>query len=208
MLGFWEHLLWVALNDHSVALASSSTGSQQGELLVLMNEPVGSGGHQAASSGPKGVTKGEGSSPEVHFIIWDGPDLGRIVQLVLGKLVRAHGGLVGQDLTGKGLVDLKHPNVGELEPSLLEQLVGGVGRAQQQLILGVLRNVDVVTEVSEGLVTELLGLALRHQENSRGTVGQKGGVSSRHGSVGLHEGGFQGRELLQGGFSSDSCLLG
>jgi len=200
--------LRVAFDNHGVPLSSGGTGGQQGELLVLVDQTVRRGANKAAAGGSKRVTQRERAAPEVEPVLREGPDLLRGSQLFLGKLGRVKSGLVGQHLASKGLMDLKDPDVGDLQACPLEELVGGIARAEEELVLGVLGNVDVVAEVRQGLVAELLCLLLRHQEDRRGTVGQEGCVSRGDGAMGLDKGWAKRGELLNRGLSSDTWISG
>ena len=141
-------------------LSSSGAGSEQGELLVLVDQTVRCGADQTAASGSERVTDGERTTPEVELVLREGSSLLGGAQLLLGKLGRVESSLVGKHLPGKGLVDLKDSNVRQLQAGSLEELVGGIARAEEELVLRVLGNVDVVAEVRQRLVTKLLCLLL------------------------------------------------
>ena len=154
---------------------------------------------QPHTGGAEGVTNAQAAAPQVELVHVDISDLLLEPHHIGGELVAAHGLDVGKDLTGKSLVIFQDGDVTELELHHVKDLGCGVGRSEEELVLGVLGHVGEGAEVGLGGESELLGLLLGHNEAGRGAVSQVGGVSGGHGAVGLDEGGLElGHLLLTG----------
>eukprot|EP00128_Syssomonas_multiformis_P013649 Colp12_sorted_trinity150504_noHs@28031 len=192
-----KNLLRVTLDDHSMAKTASSAGGEEGELAVLLVQTVGRLGNETGTSGTEGVTNGEGTTPKVELVHGDIANLA-LAHVGLAELLRAHGLHVGEDLTGKGLVVLEDGDVLEGKASTGKHLGGGVGRAKEELLLGVVTDVHKLTEVSLGLEAKGKSLLLRHDEGSRCTVSQERGVGGGDGTMRLNEGRLKSAELLNG----------
>src|SRR3989338_9389289 len=167
-----------------MAKTTSSTRGEEGETAVLLDETVAGGGDKTDAGGAKGVADGEGAAEGVELVKGDLPNLARGARLAAELLV-VEGGQVGQDLGGEGLVDLEDVKVGEGELVAVQQAGHGVGRAQQQLFLGVLGGPDVVAEDGLGLDAEPLGGLAGGNEGGGGAVGGEGGGGGGDGAVGL-----------------------
>jgi len=206
----------VTLDDAGVGETTGGTRRDDGILLVVMLETMGSGRDEADTGGGERMTDGERATPRVDLFHWDAANLkeakkkkkffflvgrkekkkrylGRAASLCLGKLVRVEGVDVGQDLASEGLVDLPNSDIVCRELVLVEDPADTIGGTEEKLVLGVLSNVDIVTEVGKWLVAELEGLLLGHDQGCRGTIGQVRSVAGGDGAVGLDEGGFERR---------------
>lgn len=92
----------------------------------------------------------------------------------------------------------KHINVAHFKACPVEYIGCGVSWPQQQLVLGVLRDVGELAEVGLRLEPQLFGFLLCHDETGRGAVSQKGRVGCCHSAVGFDESSLQLGHLLRG----------
>ena len=71
-------------------------------------------------------------------------------------------------------MEFKHVDISEGEAGLLEKLGDGISRAEQQLFLGVLSNINVVAKERTWFEAAGFGFFFTHDEAGRGTVGEVG----------------------------------
>jgi hypothetical protein len=115
-------LVVVSLEDACVCKSAVSAGSEDGKPLVLSLQTVRGGGYKTRSGGAEGVSEGEGAAEGVHLSEVEHAHLLAVGEVGLGELLRVHGLHVGEDLAGKGLVELDDADVAELEVQLVEAL--------------------------------------------------------------------------------------
>lgn len=121
---------------------------------------------QSHSCCREGMPNGQRASPVVPLIqIWI-PHLLAQPHVGLAEPIRIHSFEICNDLSSKSLMNLPCVDVIELEIGLLEDLRNAIGRSQEQLINGVLRDVEEISEICLRLESQFLGLCFSRDQTS------------------------------------------
>src|SRR4051794_21595098 len=160
------------LQHHRIPHPALGADRDEPELHIAPPHLSGKGGAQPGTGCAEGMPDRNGAaghvgSPPVHLTHGAGQSQ------PIGPGLGAPGLHVGEHLGGKGFVNLDQPEILPAEAGPLQRFGHGVHRAHEQLPTGIHRRNRIATDVRQRLVPQRSGSVLTHQENGRGSVGQR-----------------------------------
>lgn len=177
----------LALEDGSHTHTGTNAHGGQTELLALALQLGHQGGDLAGTGASQGVAHGDGTTVGVDL------------------LQRKTAGLNGVDSLGsESLVQLENIDILDLLADLLEDSGDSNGGTNAHDARRASNN-GGGDELADNGESELLGGLALHQENSGGTIGNLGGVTSGGGTI---EGRAELGQALDGGTGTDTIILG
>ena len=153
------------------------------------------------------MAHGKGSSLGVQFAHIHFTNL-LAAELIVSKRLRVHGNEVRQNLSSKGLVNLKYTDIRlEIEIVPAENFLRAVGRTKKQLLKWIARLERPISDVCERFETKFESSSFAHDQRCRGTICQEGGVGRSVSSVWFDKCGLQLSHLFHRRISLDSIFL-
>jgi hypothetical protein len=151
-------------DHHRAGSTAAVADTNAANLALLRLQDTEEGSQDTSAAGTDGVSKCNSAAMDVDFLLREAEQL--------------H---VGEGDDAECLVDFECVDGVLGDASVLESLGNGLGRGGGELA-GLLSGIAPATDLGNGLQVELLQLSLRDENNSRGTVVERGRVGSSHGT--------------------------